>query len=185
MPLCKCGCGGEVPIAKKTSLKKGHIKGQPMQFIHGHNRRKEVELKKCLYCGKEIPRSIFPSGKREDRKTYSKKKFCSPKCASDYRSGPRASNWSGGKRIDKNGYIYILVGKEHHLSDPYGYALEHRVIAEEVIGRKLRKDEVVHHADGDRHNNKPENLIVMSKSNHRALHNAIRNGREWNEYPKK
>lgn len=35
--LCECGCGGVAPIAKMTSRRDGHIAGQPMKFIHGHN----------------------------------------------------------------------------------------------------------------------------------------------------
>lgn len=39
---------------------------------------------------------------------------------------------------------------------------KHRIIAEQKIGRKMRKGEVVHHIDGNRRNNKPENLQVFS-----------------------
>ena len=35
--LCECGCGGKAPIAKKTSTRAGHIKGQPTRFISGHH----------------------------------------------------------------------------------------------------------------------------------------------------
>lgn len=47
---------------------------------------------------------------------------------------------------------------------------EHRVIAEKMIGRKLKRNEIVHHRDGDRHNNKPSNLEIMSQSEHCRLH---------------
>jgi len=47
---------------------------------------------------------------------------------------------------------------------------EHRVIGEKIAGRKLRSDEHVHHIDGDKHNNDPSNLIVMSASDHAKLH---------------
>ncbi|MEG4500626.1 HNH endonuclease signature motif containing protein [Microcoleus sp. F10-C6] len=40
----------------------------------------------------------------------------------------------------------------------------HRVIAEQTIGRKLRPGEVVHHLDGDKTNNSPENLVVCSSA---------------------
>ncbi len=39
MKLCECGCGLPAPIAKRTRAYQGHVKGQPMRFIHGHNRR--------------------------------------------------------------------------------------------------------------------------------------------------
>ena len=48
----------------------------------------------------------------------------------------------------------------------------HRVIAEQIIGRPLRPGEIVHHIDGDKHNNSPSNLQVMTQSEHIALHRA-------------
>lgn len=50
---------------------------------------------------------------------------------------------------------------------------EHRVVAERVLGRPLRPGEIVHHIDGDKHNNAPENLRVMSQGEHVREH--------WNE----
>lgn len=47
---------------------------------------------------------------------------------------------------------------------------EHRVIAENEIGRKLKTDEHVHHIDGNKHNNSKENLIVLSAAEHAKLH---------------
>ena len=37
--LCQCGCGERVPLARQTSTDRGHIKGQYLRFIHGHNSR--------------------------------------------------------------------------------------------------------------------------------------------------
>lgn len=47
---------------------------------------------------------------------------------------------------------------------------EHRLVAEEKIGRPLRNGEVVHHIDGDKHNNDPDNLAVMSQREHMLQH---------------
>lgn len=38
--LCECGCGNITPLAPKTVTARGIVKGQPLKFIHGHNRRK-------------------------------------------------------------------------------------------------------------------------------------------------
>lgn len=47
---------------------------------------------------------------------------------------------------------------------------EHRVVAERVLGRPLREGEVVHHRDGDKHNNAAENLEVITQSQHVRRH---------------
>ena len=50
----------------------------------------------------------------------------------------------------------------------------HRVVIEQVLGRKLLPNEIVHHRDGDKWNNDPSNLVVMTQSEHLTLHNHIR-----------
>lgn len=46
----------------------------------------------------------------------------------------------------------------------------HRVAAEEMLGRKLIKGEIVHHIDGNRHNNSHDNLQVMTQAEHARIH---------------
>lgn len=53
--------------------------------------------------------------------------------------------------------------------DPNGYitqngALQHRTVMESMLGRKLLPTETVHHINGVRHDNRPENLELWSKS---------------------
>ena len=47
---------------------------------------------------------------------------------------------------------------------------EHRAVVEKKLGRALRKGEIVHHIDNDRHNNHPDNLAVMTQPEHVRLH---------------
>ena len=80
--------------------------------------------------------------------------------------GEEHPNWKGG-HIARSGYkIVSKRGKTNQY--------EHRVIAEQMIGRPLEPDEVVHHIDGNRSNNDPSNLQVMKRREHDKLKDGCR-----------
>jgi hypothetical protein len=80
-------------------------------------------------------------------------------------------NWRGGRSIASNGYVLIRVGIAHHLADVRGYAYEHRIIAEQKIGRKLKRGEIPHHINEVKTDNRPENIEVLpSRAHHAAKH---------------
>jgi len=64
-----------------------------------------------------------------------------------------------------------MMAKNHPMANRDGYVPEHRLVMEKKLGRYLTREEVVHHVDGDRANNEPENLVVFaSLSEHNAYH---------------
>jgi hypothetical protein len=86
--------------------------------------------------------------------------------------GERNPNWKGGITNDANGYLIYTTSPANGIN---AGKLVHRVVAEAMIGRPLRKGEVVHHRDHNKLNNDPANLLVMTHSEHARYH-ALHSG---------
>jgi len=80
--------------------------------------------------------------------------------------GAENHNWRGGVRII-NGYRQIKVNDGRTKS---GYVCEHRLVMERHIGRQLLPNEVVHHLNGNKLDNRLENLELLTHSEHARLH---------------
>jgi len=72
--------------------------------------------------------------------------------------------WKGGKKT-RLGYVLILVGENRYMQ-------EHRAIMSDYLGRSLTINEVVHHINGIKSDNRIENLRLMTNSEHTTLHNT-------------
>ena len=85
-------------------------------------------------------------------------------------SGEGNGRWNGGKMKNTGGYTELnknLVEKEYHyLTDCRGYIREHRLVAAKKYNRKIDKKEIVHHLNGIRTDNRPENLVIVDSSKH-------------------
>lgn len=88
--------------------------------------------------------------------------------------GEKNSYWHGGRTQDEFGYVMIQCKEHPRASKCGGYVPEHILVAESKIGRHLTTDEVVHHINGRKWDNDPDNLCVMTKSQHSKLHWLIR-----------
>lgn len=73
------------------------------------------------------------------------------------------------RRITKAGYVMIYK-PEHPSCSSTGYVREHRLIIEEHIGRYLEDNEEVHHINGNKSDNRIENLKLCTKDSHRKEH---------------
>ncbi len=75
------------------------------------------------------------------------------------RTGPKHPNWKGGK-YKSHGYVYVTK-KKHPFSDKKGKIFEHRIVMEKSLGRFLSPEEVVHHINCIKDDNKTENLKLF------------------------
>ena len=166
---CECGCG-QAPRPGK-------------RFVHGHwsrtleakalfAQRRVVEYQGnpsglCL-CGCGEPTGIAAENKppfyrQGEPRLYRKGHHMRGKRAE------QTSQWHGGRARHSAGYVYIYA-PDHPDATQDGYVLEHRLVAEQMLGRRIQKGEHVHHINGVKTDNRAENLIVLKHADHARLH---------------
>ena len=119
-----------------------------------------IRIKRCEECGKTYNANY-----------HQRQRFCRMSCADAWkrRTYPKMFSmkthtcWKGGKYTSAAGYV--LIRQQNHR-----YAYEHRVVMERCLGRTLLRNEDVHHLNGIKHDNRIENLVVLTKTEHTKTH---------------
>ena len=91
-------------------------------------------------------------------------------------SGGKHPSWKGGTYINNWGYrmIHVRSGKDPNGSGWNCYELEHRVVMEKHLGREINQGEIIHHINGDKLDNRIENLdLCESEKQHRQAHISL------------
>lgn len=164
-PLCACGCGKPVKRNGRRWNK----------YLHNHH-----------WVGKH--RQAFSVGHRAKISACVKKQHVNnhptrgKKCVAGSRAklggknphfgkcGAEAVNWRGGVTYARG---YKLLRLPTHPKARNGYVYEHVLVVEKLLGRYLSDNEVVHHINGDRSDNREGNLFVTSRSGHRSAHTSM------------
>jgi hypothetical protein len=129
----------------------------------------------CPQCGKEFALQIRirsndgKDGKRAGHKSgLMPQKYCSRACSNIARSN--------GGHFDKHGYRILNNGQRGGYRAP-----EHRAVMEKKIGRALLPGETVHHINGKRSDNRPENLELWSSRHGKGqrVDDRIRDAQEF------
>lgn len=132
--------------------------------------RSEYSTKSCNTISKELGVSSTIIYRYLDK--YKISRLNQADSCRKYSSGKYSSTWKGGKRL-KNGYIEIKC-PEHPRSGQRGYVYEHILIMENHLGRYLKPDEVVHHKNYIKTDNRIENLQLMTMIEHNRFHTKDR-----------
>lgn len=149
--------------------------------------RKNRQTIFCDWCGKQIER--YPS-------QIKAKNFCCRQCLADYSN--KAKNPDGYISLKDYTKMGEHLSELNRILNPirmtletrkklrnarigtgegvayakYLGAHEHRIVAERILGRPLKKGEIVHHVDGDKRNNNPENIQVFPSQTEHARYHA-------------
>lgn len=180
----RCGNEFKVPQCRAKEAK------YCSQKCHYEDERPSAKIwRLCERCGK--PFQTWPAWERKGSG-----KYCSFSCYNDVPKKPHFgeenSNWKGGRTLHSGGYVYV-ASAGHPFRSNGAYVFEHRLVMEEYLKQNdphnkalieiggnlyLSPDYDVHHRDENRQNNKIENLLVLTKSDHKRLHESLKKGEQ-------
>jgi hypothetical protein len=168
--LCACGCG-------QPLVPQWWHKYRDVRYIYGH-RQNVSPLRQYTPTPDEIPSGLCECGcgkateiaknTLRSRRHFRGHPLPFLQHHTMAKSGPASHKWKGGRYLH-HGYVQIYQ-PQHPDADTFGYVAEHRYVMEQTLGRPLVKGEIVHHINHVPGDNRPENLMLMSRSEHSTYH---------------
>lgn len=128
--------------------------------------------KQIKYRSSPKKRSVFTKEEIEHIRSPGKKNK-GKRARDDYEFG-------GHEKKRKDGYVRVYAPDHPHASKD-GYVMKHVLVMERELGRLLKENEVVHHKNRIRDDNRVENLEVMDFRDHISMHNRQRHEERRNQ----
>ncbi|MFA5377117.1 MAG: HNH endonuclease signature motif containing protein [Dehalococcoidia bacterium] len=179
--ICECGCGKLIQTTGR------HLRDGVPRFAIGHYDRKtskkkegknpfpfasKVEVVACKKCDCGCEEVIELKKWHFDAKSVIPRFIRGHNPATAFENGNKLG-WKGGEITDACGYVW-----SYSPNHPYknaqgrGYVKRHRLAMEKHLGRYLVPHEVVHHINGIKGDDRIENLLLTTNSEHMRLHHV-------------
>lgn len=115
----------------------------------------------CSVCGKQ-------HGSYQHKFLYPDRKTMCKSCYLKHCTGTENHNWKGGTRFKgkRNTNCYMETYSPEHDRAVRGYVLQHILVWEKEHNKKLPEGYVIHHLNGIKYDNRPENLLAVPRSKH-------------------
>lgn len=167
---CVCGCGGQLP--SKTPYKTKHPNFLPRHFFRWVSAQMNIVPKPedipsgICECGCGGKTKIATVNVYSERiyKGYPHRYIKNHNHPTKGRFREQHPNWKGGKSYSDEGYVLILRPADFQTKTNRRYVLEHRYVMEKMLGRPLKPYEQIHHINGVKDDNRPENLELWVRS---------------------
>ena len=161
----------EVYVKEQRSMKEcSEVLGVSVGTVYNYIKKYGIESRPQMTENVKLKISVTNTGKPSKLKGRKLSDATKAKISQSHTDKfVKPSEFGGHRKIRNDGYVQVYCPK-HPMATKNGYVMEHILIMEKAICRYITRDEVVHHRNHNRSDNRIENLELMTFKAHAALH---------------